>query len=127
MPSGYPHSRATRRELFDRVCLGDPLERAAKMMGVSTTAATLWWRHAGAMPLHRGQNAEGTHGLVEPGDLDRPGGRGHRLSIDERVEIMRGLDAGLSYAQMGASSTATAVWCGAKWPRTSTPTATTTP
>ncbi len=101
MPSGYPHSRATRRELFDRVCLGDPLERAAKMMGVSTTAATLWWRHAGAMPLHRGQNAEGTHGLVEPGDLDRPGGRGHRLSIDERVEIMRGLDAGLSYAQIG--------------------------
>jgi IS30 family transposase len=87
--------------LFDRVCLGEPLERVAKVMGVSTTAASNWWRQAGAMSLHRGQNAEGTHGLVEPGDLDRPGGRGHRLSIGERVEIMRGLDAGLSYAEIG--------------------------
>jgi IS30 family transposase len=77
------------------------LERAAKVMGVSTTAATLWWRQAGAMALHRGQNAEGIHGLVEPGDLDRLGGRGHRLSLEERVEIMRGLDAGLSYAEIG--------------------------
>lgn len=101
MPSGYPHSRATRRELFDRVCRGDPLERAAQEMGVSTTAASTWWRQAGAMPLHRGQNAEGTHGLVTPGDLDWPGGRGHRLSLHERIEIMRGLDAGFNYAQIG--------------------------
>ena len=70
-------------------------------MGVSTTAAGLWWRQAGAMALQRGQNAQRTHGLVEPGDLDRRGGRGHRLSLDERIAIMRGLDAGLSYAQIG--------------------------
>jgi transposase, IS30 family len=101
MPSGYPHSRSTRRELFDRVCQGIPLERAAREMGVSTTAATLWWRQAGAMTLHRGQNAERSHGLVEPGDPDGPGGRGHRLNLDERIAIMRGLDAGLSYAEIG--------------------------
>jgi transposase, IS30 family len=101
VPSGYPHPRLTRRELFDRVCVGEPLEVAARAMGVSTTAAGLWWRQAGAMPLHRGQNAERTHGLVEPGDPDRPGGRGHRLSLDERIAIMRGLDAGLNYAQIG--------------------------
>jgi transposase, IS30 family len=101
MPSGYPHSKATRRELFDRVCRGEPLEVVARGMGVSTRSATLWWRQAGAMPLHRGQNSDGTHGLVSPGDPDRPGGRGHRLSLDERVEIMRGLDAGFNYAQIG--------------------------
>jgi IS30 family transposase len=70
-------------------------------MGVSTTAAGLWWRQAGAMSLQRGQNAERTHGLVEPGDPGLPGGRGHRLSLDERIAIMRGLDAGLSYAEIG--------------------------
>ena len=101
MPSGYPHSRTTRRELFDRVCRGQALEVAAREMGVSTTAATAWWRQAGAMPLHRGQNAEGSHGLATPGDPDRPGGRGHRLSLPERVEIMRGLDAGFNYARIG--------------------------
>jgi IS30 family transposase len=101
MPSGYPHSKTTRRELFDRVSRGEPLERAAKSMGVSTTAASIWWRQAGAMPLQRGQNARNTHGPVTLADPDRPGGRGHRLSLDERIAIMRGLDAGLSYAEIG--------------------------
>jgi transposase, IS30 family len=87
--------------LFDRVCVGEPLKVAARAMGVSTTAAGLWWRQAGAMPLQRGQNANLTHGLVEPGVPDRPGGRGHRLNLDERIAIMRGLDAGLSYAEIG--------------------------
>lgn len=101
MPKGYPHSRATRWELFDRICRGEPLERAAREMGVSTTSATLWWRQAGAMPLHRGQNADLTHGLAEPGDPDRPGGPGRRLSLDERIEIMRGRDNELTYAGIG--------------------------
>jgi IS30 family transposase len=70
-------------------------------MGVSTTVAGLWWRQAGAMSLQRGQNAERTRGLLTAGDPDRPGGRGHRLSLDERIAIMRGLDAGLSYAEIG--------------------------
>lgn len=83
------------------MCQGVPLKQAAREMGVSTTAATVWWRHAGAMKLLRGQNAHGTHGLAEPGDPDRPGGRGHRLGLDERIAIMRGLDAGLSYAEIG--------------------------
>ena len=101
MPSGYPHPLSTRRELFDRVCQGEALEVVARAMGVSATAASLWWRQAGAMKLHSGQNAERTHGLVDPGDPDRRGGRGHRLSLDERIAIMRGRDAGLSYAEIG--------------------------
>lgn len=96
MPSGYPHSRATRRELFDRVCQGAPLIATAREMGVSTTAAWLWWRDAGAMKLKR----RSTLGLADPGDLNRPGGRGRRLSFDERVDIMRGLDRGDSQVEI---------------------------
>ena len=98
MPSGYPHPRSTRWALFDRVCQGVSLMGAARDMGVSTTVAGIWWRDAGAMKLLMGK---GELGLAEPGDPDRPGGRGHRLSLDERIAIMRGLDAGLSHAAIG--------------------------
>src|SRR5689334_20147502 len=47
-------------------------------------------------------NGNGGSGLAEPGDLTRAGGPGRRLSFDERVVIMRGLDAGLGYAAIGA-------------------------
>jgi len=66
-------------------------------MGVSTTSAWLWWRDAGAMKLLMGK---GDRGLAGPGDLARPGGRGHPISYDERVEIMRGLDQGLCQAEI---------------------------
>jgi IS30 family transposase len=66
-------------------------------MGVSTTSAWLWWRNAGAMKLLTGK---GELGLAEPGDLDRPGGPGHRISFAERLEIMRGLDLGHSQAEI---------------------------
>ena len=97
MPSGYPHSRSARRTLFDQVCGGVPLLRAAQDMGVSTTAASIWWRNAGAMKLLGGQG----DWVAEPGNTRSPGGPGHRLSVDERVAIMRGDDAGLSYAAIG--------------------------
>jgi IS30 family transposase len=98
MPNGYPHSRATRRGLFDQVCQGVPLRRAAQDLGVSRRAATNWWRQAGAMKLVWGY---GGGGVTDAGDVGRPGGRGHRLSFDERIAIMRGRDAGLSCADIG--------------------------
>jgi transposase, IS30 family len=98
MPSGYPHSLAVRRELFDRVCLGVPLVRAAEDMGVSTTRAGVWWRDAGAMKLIKGN---GGGGVADAGNMSLPGGPGHRLNLDERIAIMRGVDAGLSYADIG--------------------------
>jgi IS30 family transposase len=67
-------------------------------MGVSTTAATIWWRNAGAMKLVMGR---GGGGVADSGNVSWPGGQGHRLSLDERIVIMRGLDAGLSYAGIG--------------------------
>jgi IS30 family transposase len=51
--------------------------------------------------MRLGRNSKSATGLLEPGDLNGPGGRGHRLNFDERIEIMRGLDAKLSYAEIG--------------------------
>ena len=96
MPSGYPHSKVVRQELFDQVCRGVPLFYAARGMGVSTTRASIWWRNAGAMKLLPSPHG----GLAEPGNTSWPGGRGHRLSLDERIAIMRGLDAGARPAQI---------------------------
>jgi len=99
MPSGYPHPKAVRRELFDRVCLGAPLFSAAQELGVSTTAARIWWYQAGHMKLVAGGRGD-AKGLATPGNMALPGGKGHRLNDAERVEIMRGLDAGLKPAQI---------------------------
>jgi IS30 family transposase len=44
------------------------------------------------------QGGKGDRGVAVCGDPDRPGGRGHRLCLDERIAIMRGRDAGLSCA-----------------------------
>ncbi len=92
MPMGYPFPREVRREFFDRVCQGQAVTRAAGDLGVFRNTAWNWWRHAGAMQLLKGK---GQQGLANPGDRSQPGGPGHRLSYDERVEIMRGLDQGL--------------------------------
>jgi transposase, IS30 family len=99
MPSGFRTPLALRRQFFDLVCTGTPVIIAEQQVGVSRNVGWYLWRKAGAMRLLKGK---GDHGLAEPGDLNRPGGRGHRLSFDERMTIMRGLDAGRSYADIGA-------------------------
>jgi transposase, IS30 family len=95
--SGRGFGVAVRHGLFDRICGGVPLSTAARDLGVSRTAATSWWREAGGMKLTRGCTGSGLQAL---GDQERPGGRGHRLSWGERLEIMRGRDQGLSYAEI---------------------------
>jgi transposase, IS30 family len=97
MPSGYPFPRSVRHELFDLVCRGLPVHAAERMLGVSIHTGWLWWRDAGAMKLRKGC---GVGGLANPGDWARPGGAGHRLSGDERIEIMRGRDAGFTAAEI---------------------------
>ena len=98
MPSGHPHPKSVRRDLFDRVCSGAPLLPSARGLGVSTTAAWCWWRDAGAMELQIG--GRGRQGLVRPGNMALPGGRGHRLNHAERIEIMRGRDGGHTAAEI---------------------------
>ena len=99
MPTGYRAPRALRRQFFDLVCTGIPVIQAERQLGVSRNVGRQWWRKAGAMRL---LNGKGDLGLAEPGDLNRPGGPGRRLSFDERIAIMRGLDAGRSPADIGA-------------------------
>jgi len=96
--SGVRVSRAVKREFFDLVCRGIATTEASVMVGVSRRTGWFWWRDAGAMKLRSGANGMG--GLASAGDLARPGGRGHRVSFEERVEIMRGRDAGLSFAEI---------------------------
>jgi transposase, IS30 family len=109
MPSGYPFARSVRREFFDRVCQGMPVTQAAHELGVFRNTAWAWLRDAGATALRKGS---GVGGVVYPRDLVRPGGRGHRLDVAERVKIMRGLDGGLSVAKIaeGIGRDRTTVW-----------------
>ena len=70
--------------------------QASLDLGVSRSTGWIWWRDAGAMELRIGRAG----GVADLGDRSRPGGRGHRLSNDERFAIMRGRDAGLSHADI---------------------------
>src|SRR6202008_1761903 len=125
MPSGYPWSRSVRRGFFDLVCGGETIRQAARQSGVSYNPGWEWWRDAGAMKLRMGRGVgglgnrggwsrpggrdggamklrmgRGVGGLAKPGDWSRPGGRGRRMSYGERVQIMRGRDAGLGVAEI---------------------------
>lgn len=100
MPSGYVYPQRVRDRLFDLVCSGVPLTRAAVLLGVSRTAARGWWADAGAMTLTQGARCSG---LAAAGNPDTAGGQGHRLSLNERMEIMTGLRQGLSYGAIGAA------------------------
>jgi len=98
MPIGHPVSRSVKREFFDLVCRGMATTEASVRVGAAPRTGYFWWRDAGGMTLRKGFSSIG--GLASPGDLTRPGGRGHRVSFEERVEIDRGLHAGLSYAEI---------------------------
>jgi transposase, IS30 family len=96
--SGRAFPRSVRRRFFDLVCGGMPTTEASLQVGVGRRRGWSWWRDAGGMKLRKG--GEGLGGLASPGDLCRPGGRGHRISFEERLEIDRGLHAGLSYTEI---------------------------
>jgi transposase, IS30 family len=99
MPSGVRIAGVVKREFFDLVCGGMATTEASAKLGVSRRTGWHWWRDAEGMKLRKGR--DGLGGLASPGDLTGPGGRGHRLSFAERVEIMRGRDNGLSCAEIG--------------------------
>jgi transposase, IS30 family len=96
VPIGHPVSRSVKREFLDLVCRGMATTEASVRVGAARRTGYFWWRDAGGMKLRQGRWG----GLADPGDLRGPGGRGHRLSFEERVEIDRGLHAGLSCADV---------------------------
>jgi len=87
-----------RREFFDRVCQGQSVLGAGRALGVFHNTAYKWWSDAGGMQLIKG--GRNARGLANSGDRSRPGGQGHRLSYDERVQIMRGRDKGLGVGEI---------------------------
>ena len=98
MPSGVRVSRAVKREFFDLICLGMATTEASVKSACRAGPGGCGGADAGAMKLRNGYGGLG--GLATAGDLNRPGGRGHRVSFEERMEIMRGRDAGLSFAEI---------------------------
>lgn len=97
MPRGYPFPLTVKRELFDLVCSGVSVMPASRQVGVSHQIGWRWWSEAGGMRLAKGK---GARGLAEPGDRVAAGGRGHRLSFEERLTIMRGRDQGLKQVEI---------------------------
>jgi IS30 family transposase len=100
VPSGYRIPGSVKREFFHLVCGGMAVVDATREVGLGYRSGWNLWRQAGGMKLRRGRCGGG---LAHPGDASRPGGRGHRLSLAERIEIDRGLHAGLSHAEIANS------------------------
>jgi transposase, IS30 family len=88
---------SARRVLFDLVCGGMVMERAATAVGVSSRTGYRWWSQAGSVALKVGR---GGGGLVRPGNPDTRDGPRHRLSLNERIAIMRLVDQGVSQADV---------------------------
>lgn len=86
----------TRRAVVGLIASGWSQERAAAEFGVSRLAAARWWAQAGGMKLSRGSAG----GVSRPARAGRARGPGHRLTLEDRNEIQRGLDAGLTQVQI---------------------------
>jgi IS30 family transposase len=100
MPCGYQFGDDVRFRFVELVCGGMPVPAASVSLGVSRTSGSHWWRDAFTMELLK-PSPRAAFGLPDPGDPDRPGGRGRRLSLAEREEIMCGRRLGHSYQTIG--------------------------
>jgi IS30 family transposase len=99
MPVGSRWPQEVKDEFFGLICRGESLVEACRRVGVSRRSGDHWWAKVGDMTLVKGGKG-GQHGVPDPGFLDSPGGRGHRLSLAEREEIMVGVRAGLKPAEI---------------------------
>ena len=88
---------ATRRRIVELIALGFSQQQAAMSEGVSRLAAARWWSQAGGMKLVIGGHAGGP---VRPARGGRARGPGHRLTLEDRDEVQRGLDAGLKQVEI---------------------------
>jgi len=100
MPPGFPFSDDVRFRLVELVCMGLAVPAASVSLGVSRTTGSHWWRDASIMKPTK-PHIGAAYGLADPGDVDRAGGRGRRLSLAEREEIMCGRRLGHSYKTIG--------------------------
>jgi len=92
VPSGYVWPLGKRREVLGLVAKGHSIPRVASWTGVSARVIHRWRHHFWGMEIARGR----TGGARTPARAGRPRGVGHRLTLEDRNEIQRGLDAGWS-------------------------------
>ena len=101
-----------REGFFELLCGGASVQAAASAVGVSSTAATVWWRASGVVDLsiQAGRNGglPGTAPAPAPGraDTDDPAGPAQQrraLTSQDRAVIAALLRQELSYAQIGAA------------------------
>lgn len=90
VPSGYPWSLQVRREVLGAIASGSSAKQAARDSGVALRIAATWWAQACGMELRT--RAGG--GVARPACAGRVGGLGHRLTLEDRNQIQRGLDQG---------------------------------
>ena len=91
----------TRTVFVDSVCAGTSIDRAARAVGASASAATKWWRQSGGMTLRYPRLGGG---LADPAPTAEVGVRGgRRLTLDQRGMIQLGQRTGLSYAEIGVA------------------------
>jgi IS30 family transposase len=109
MGNRYLFAQDDRDRFVALICSGVSLSAAARQVGVSRYSGGLWWRNAGAMKLI---GAAGGGGLFDPGQPDGESGRGHPLSLDERIEIQLGLRRGQGHGAIaaGLGRDRTVVW-----------------
>ncbi|MFD4184088.1 IS30 family transposase [Rhodococcus sp. NPDC058514] len=88
---------ARNRKLFRLVCRGATQAEAGRAVGLSRRGVQEIWYRVQGPPMHEGK--AGT-GVAVPGDYDRPAGRNRPLSFRERLAIMRGLDRGVTPAEI---------------------------
>ena len=91
-----------RSEFFARVCLGEPLARAAEVIGASAWSATMWWQQSGVVGLHPQPKPGGLPGSA-PSPDPGTGRRRRALTLQDRAVIAVGLRAGWSHRQIGAA------------------------
>src|SRR5699024_8633856 len=83
VPSGYPWSLQVRREVLGAIASGSSAKQAARDSGVALRIAATWWAQACGMELRT--RAGG--GVARPARAGRPGGVGHRLTLEDRNKI----------------------------------------
>jgi IS30 family transposase len=94
------YSQVVQDRALHLLSAGRSVVSAAQESGVSQTQLGRWWAQAGGMKLAMGRAGGIPVDAAVPGGA---GGRGHRLSLDERIVIHSGVQHGLSYAVIGAS------------------------
>lgn len=98
MESRFRLPRAERRRVVGSIASGSSLTSVAAGVGVAASTVRDWWAQAGGMTLVDGRSG----GPPRPALAGRPSGPGHRLSLEERARIQRGLDAGWTQKRIAA-------------------------